>query len=251
MTQPITYDRPAPGELPYRPPVVTETEWRAALETVLAREKEESRRQDALAAERRRLPMVRIEKDYTFHGPSAGSPGPRSLADLFEGRRQLIVYHFMFAESVHGWPEAGCPGCSMLADQIGHLAHLNARNTSLVFVSRGELEHLERYRRRMGWQVPWYSSAGSTFNVDFGVTNAKGQEHHGLSVFLRDGDGVYRTYFTTDRGAEALGTVWSFLDRTPYGRQETWEDSPAGTPQTPPYQWWRLHDEYAPGDPGA
>jgi predicted dithiol-disulfide oxidoreductase (DUF899 family) len=221
------------------PRVVSPAEWQAAREALLAKEKEATRARDALAAERRRLPMVRIDKDYIFEGPD----GEASLLDLFEGRRQLILYHFMFAPDVHGWPSAGCDGCSMFVDQVGDLSHLHARDTSFVLVSRAPLQNIEPFKKRMGWTIPWYSSAGSDFNVDFGVTTERG-ETFGLSVFLRDGDSVYRTYFTNRRGIEALGSVWTFLDLTPLGRQETWEDSPEGYPQTPPYQWWRLHDEY-------
>jgi predicted dithiol-disulfide oxidoreductase (DUF899 family) len=135
----------------------------------------------------------------------------------------------------------------MFVDQIGHLAHLHARDTSLVLVSRAPLERLDRYRHRMGWDgIPWYSSEGADFNQDFGVTTPEG-ETFGLSVFYRDGDEVYRTYFTAGRGVEALGPVWTFLDLTPLGRQEEWEDSPEGWPQTPPYTWWRRHDEYESG----
>lgn len=222
------------------PQVVDQAQWQAALDAITAQEKAATRRQDALAAERRRLPMVRIDKPYAF----AGTRGKLGLLDLFEGRRQLIVYHFMFAPDVNGWPNAGCPGCSLFVDQVGHLAHLHARNSSFCLVSRAPLENLERYKQRMGWNFPWVSSAGSDFNVDFGVTRAKG-ETHGLSVLVRDADQVYRTYFTTARGVEALGPVWTLLDLTPFGRQETWEDSPTGRPQTEPYSWWRRHDEYA------
>ena len=221
------------------PEVVTPTEWQAANERLLAKEKEATRARDALAAERRRQPMVRIDKHYVFDGPG----GETILLDLFEGRRQLVLYHFMFAPGVEGWPSAGCVGCSMFVDQVGHLAHFHARDTSFALVSRAPLEALEQYRERMGWDVPWFSSAGSDFNRDFGVTRDEG-ETFGLSVFLRDGDSVYRTYFTSARGVEALGSVWTFLDLTPFGRQEQWEDSPEGYPQTPPYEWWRRHDEY-------
>jgi predicted dithiol-disulfide oxidoreductase (DUF899 family) len=226
------------------PPVVSAADWMAAREVMLAKEKEATRARDALAAERRRLPMVRIDKDYVFEGRD----GKAGLPDLFEGRRQLILYHFMFAPDVDGWPSAGCEGCSMFVDQVGHLAHFHARDTSFAMVSRAPLANIEPFRERMGWTIPWYSSDGSDFNVDFGVTTDRG-ETFGLSVFLRDGDDVYRTYFTNRRGVEALGSVWSFLDLTPLGRQETWEDSPAGYPQTPPYEWWRLHDEYEEGTP--
>jgi predicted dithiol-disulfide oxidoreductase (DUF899 family) len=221
------------------PRVVSQAEWEAAREELLAKEKEATRARDALAAERRRQPMVRIDKDYVFEGPE----GKASLFDLFDGRRQLILYHFMFAPGVDGWPSAGCDGCSMVVDNIGHLAHLHARDTSLVLVSRAPLANIEAYRERMGWTVPWFSSHGTDFNADFGVTTDEG-ESFGLSVFLRDGDEVFRTYFTSGRGVEALGSNWTFLDLTPLGRQEDWEDSPEGYPQTPPYEWWRRHDEY-------
>ena len=219
--------------------IVSLAEWHTAHKQLLAKEKAATRARNALAAERRRQPMVRIDKDYVFEG----SNGKARLLDLFQGRRQLILYHFMFAPDVDGWPDAGCPGCSFFVDQIGHLSHLHARDTSFVLVSRAPLADIERYQKRMGWTVPWFSSAGTEFNVDFGVTT-DGGETFGLSVFLRDGDSVYRTYFTTERGVEALGSTWTFLDLTPLGRQETWEDSPQDWPQTPPYEWWRRHDEY-------
>jgi len=221
------------------PRVASQAEWQAAHDNLLVKEKAATRARDALAAERRRLPMVRIGKDYVFEGPG----GKAKLIDLFDRRRQLILYHFMFAPDVPGWPSAGCPGCSLVVDNIGHLAHLHARDISLVLVSRAPLANIERYQKRMGWTVPWFSSAGTDFNVDFGVTTDQG-ETFGLSVFLRDGDSVFRTYFTAGRGVEALGSNWTFLDLTPLGRQEEWEDSPEGWPQTPPYQWWRRHDEY-------
>lgn len=223
------------------PAVVSEAEWRAASEALLVREKAMTRARDALAAERRRLPMVRIAEPYVFEGPE----GEVSLLDMFEGRPQLLLYHFMFAPGVHGWPTAGCPGCSMFTDNIGQfaMAHLNARGVSLALVSLAPLATLEAYRRRMSWPHRWVSSAGNSFNRDFGMTTDEG-EMHGLSVFLRRGDEVFRTYFTSRRGTEALGNVWGFLEATPYGRQELWEDSPAGRPQTEPYRWWRRHDEY-------
>ncbi|MDQ3777651.1 MAG: DUF899 domain-containing protein [Actinomycetota bacterium] len=228
------------------PPVVSPTEWQAARERLLAKEKEATRTRDALAAERRRLPRVRIDKHYVFDGPD----GKKTLLDLFEGRRQLIVYHFMFGPN----QEAGCDGCSMFVDQIGHLAHLHARDTSFALVSRAPLEKIERYRKRMGWTIPWFSSFGTDFNVDLDLSPDvprrdayQDGETFGLSVFLRDGDEVFRTYFTDRRGVEALGSVWTFLDLTPLGRQETWEDSPPGYPQTEPYEWWRRHDEYQDG----
>jgi predicted dithiol-disulfide oxidoreductase (DUF899 family) len=228
------------------PPVVSPEEWQVAREELLAKEKEATRARDALAAERRRLPRVRIGKDYVFDGPD----GEVTLLDLFEGRRQLVLYHFMFGPN----QDEGCNGCSMFVDNTGHPAHLHARDTSFAVVSRAPLEKIEPYKKRMGWTTPWYSSFRSDFNVDFGVSPESPQpseyqdgETFGLSIFLRDGDDIYRTYFTNGRGVEALGTSWTFLDLTPLGRQETWEDSPAGYPQTPPYEWWRRHDEYETG----
>lgn len=223
------------------PKIVSEAEWRAASDALLAKEKELTRARDALAAERRRLPMFRVEKQYTFAGPE----GEVRLLDLFNGRPQLLLYHFMFAPGVHGWPSAGCPGCSMFLDNIGQYTrvHLNARGISFAVVSRAPLENIEAYRQRMQWSVPWVSSAGNTFNTDFAMTVPEG-ERHGLSVFLRQGDEIFRTYFTMQRGLETVGTIWSLLDITPWGRQESWEDSPKGWPQSPPYQWWRRHDEY-------
>jgi predicted dithiol-disulfide oxidoreductase (DUF899 family) len=212
------------------PQVVSPAEWQAAREALLVKEKDATRTRDALAAERRRLPMVRFDKDYLFDGPG----GQVNLLDLFDGRRQLIVYHFMFDPG-----SAPCEGCSFFVDNVGHLAHLHARDTSFALVSRATQAEIDTFRRRMGWAVPWYSTLGDDFNAACGITTG-----FGLSVFLRDGDSVYRTYFTTGRGVEALGSVWTFLDLTSLGRQETWEDSPEGWPQTPPYEWWRLHDEY-------
>jgi predicted dithiol-disulfide oxidoreductase (DUF899 family) len=225
------------------PPVVSEAEWEDARQRLLAKEKDATKARDALAAERRRLPRVEIEKQYVFDGPD----GKASLVDLFEGRRQLLLYHFMFGPN----QDAGCDGCSMFIDQIGHPAHLHARDTSFAILSRAPLAKIEAYRTRMGWTLPWFSSFESDFNVDFGVSPETPQvgvyqdgERFGLSVFFREGDRVFRTYFTNGRGTEALGSVWTLLDLTPLGRQEDWEDSPAGYPQTPPFQWWRRHDEY-------
>jgi predicted dithiol-disulfide oxidoreductase (DUF899 family) len=225
------------------PQVVSAAEWEADRQRLLVKEKEATRARDALAAERRRLPMVKIEKDYVLEGPD----GKASLLDLFEGRRQLLLYHFMFGPN----QDEGCDGCSMVIDNLCHLAHLHARDVSFAAVSRAPLAKIEPYRQRMGWTIPWYSSAESDFNVDFGVSPETPQagvyqdgETFGLSVFLRDGDDIYRTYFTDRRGVEQLGSNWSYLDLTPFGRQEDWEDSPEGYPQTPPYVWWRRHDEY-------
>lgn len=212
--------------------VVSEQEWQAAREALLAKEKEHTRAADALAAERRRTPMTRVGREYVFTGPD----GPASLPDLFGGRRQLIVYSFMWLGA-----DRFCAGCSMFTDNVGHLAHLHARDTSLVLTSRGPLTEITPFKERMGWTIPWFSSLGNDFDDDMGVGGG-----FGLNVFLRDGDDVYRTYFTTSRGVERLGSGWTFLDLTPLGRQETWEDSPEGLPRTKPYEWWRLHDEYRP-----
>jgi predicted dithiol-disulfide oxidoreductase (DUF899 family) len=182
--------------------------------------------------------MVKIDKPYTFTGPN----GKLTLLDLFEGRRQLILYHFMFAPSVGGWPDAGCIGCSMVTDQFGHPAHLHARDTSFCLVSLAPLKNIEKFKKRMGWPFPWYSSDGSDFNKDFGLTTDKG-ENYALSVFIHDDKDIYRTYFTNGRGVEALN-VWTFLDLTPLGRQEEWEDSPAAGERSKPFVWWRRHDEY-------
>jgi predicted dithiol-disulfide oxidoreductase (DUF899 family) len=217
------------------PPVVSQAEWQAARDALLVKEKAATRARDALAAERRRLPMVRIEKDYVFDG----ADGKARLIDLFEGRRQLVLVHFMFGPD---WAE-GCVGCSMTVDSMGHPSHLYARDTSVALVSRAPQAKLSAYQKRMGWTVSWYSSFGTDFNLDFDVTNGN-EEKSAVSVFLRDGSNVFRTYVTSGRGDEMLGTVWSYLDLTPYGRQETWEESPAGWPQTTPYDWWKRHDEY-------
>jgi predicted dithiol-disulfide oxidoreductase (DUF899 family) len=204
----------------------------------LVKEKAATRARDALSAERRRLPMVRVEKEYEFKG----AKGKLSLLDLFEGRRQLLLYHFMFAPPVPGWPDAGCVGCTMVTDQFGHPAHLHARDTSFCLVSVAPLKNIEKYKKRMGWTLPWYSSEGSDFNKDFGLTTDKG-ENYGLSAFIHDGKEVYHSYFTDGRGVEGLN-VWTLMDLTPLGRLEEWEDSPAGGPRTKPFVWWRRHDEY-------
>jgi predicted dithiol-disulfide oxidoreductase (DUF899 family) len=221
------------------PMVVDQATWQKARDAFLVKEKAATKARDALAAERRRLPMVRVEKEYVFEGPS----GKQSLLDLFEGRRQLLLYHFMFAPPVHGWPDAGCVGCSMVTDQFGHIAHFHARDTSLCLVSRAPLANIKKFKKRMEWTYPWVSSEKNEFNKDFGLTTEQ-HEEYGLSVFIHDDDDqIYRTYFTDGRGVEALN-IWTFFDLTPLGRQEEWEDSPAGRPQTKPFTWWRRHDEY-------
>jgi predicted dithiol-disulfide oxidoreductase (DUF899 family) len=217
------------------PSVVSPEEWEAARKELLVREKELTRARDALAAGRRRMPRVAVEKEYEFVGPG----GAVRLLGLFEGRRQLIVYRFFYEPGVADFPDGGCRGCSFLADQVAHLAHLNARDTTLAFVSRAPQPDIERWKARMGWeQIPWYTLTDD-FDADFGV-----DEWHGTNAFLRDGETIYRTYFVDSRGDEAMGSTWTYLDITALGRQEEWEDSPEGYPQTPPYQWWNLHDEY-------
>ena len=220
--------------------IVSPEEWIKARESMLAKEKEVTRARDALAAERRRLPWMAVEKEYEFAGPD----GRASLLDLFDGRRQLVLYRAFFEPGVYGWPDHACRGCSLGADQVSHLAHLNARDTTLVWVSRAPQADIKRLKKSMGWDMPWYTITDS-FDKDFGV-----DEWHGHNSFIRDGDKVFRTYFINSRGDETMGSVWSYLDITALGRQENWEDSPKGYPQTEPYKWWNWHDEYdAAGSP--
>jgi predicted dithiol-disulfide oxidoreductase (DUF899 family) len=233
------------------PPVVSEAEWLDRRKTLLSEEKELTRHMDRVNAARRRLPMVRIEKAYVFAGPS----GKASLLDMFESRRQLIVYHFMFDPA---W-DKGCPGCTGYIDALGDLSMLKERDTSFVLISRAPLEKLQKYAKLKGWPWPWYSSFGSDFNYDFHVTldenvrpveydyrskaemealkvpNPTKGEEHGLSVFFRVDEEVFHTYSTYARGTESLTDAYTLLDRTPYGRQEDFEDSPPGWPQKPTY----------------
>ena len=215
------------------PPVVEADEWAARLAELRAEEKALTKARDALAAKRRRLPMVEFpraaEYRFTSDGPEA------NLVDLFEGRAQLIVYHFMYI------PDGWCAGCSMFADSVGALEPLNARDTTLAFVSETPWERLGPRRTEMGWRMPFYSCWGTDFPADTGTTTDDG---FGISVFVRAGDRVYRTYFTKGRSTDAFGNHWQFLDLTPFGRQETWEDTPEGRPQTEPYQWWRFRQDY-------
>jgi predicted dithiol-disulfide oxidoreductase (DUF899 family) len=220
------------------PPVVSMTEWLAAHARMLVKEKASMRAHDALVAERRRMPWCAVDKTYRFEGQE----GPLSLLDLFAGRRQLIVYRAFFEPGVHGWPEHACVGCSLQADQVSHAAHLNARDTTLVYASRAPQADIQRLQAKMGWgHIEWVTITDG-FDADFGV-----DEWHGHNAFIRDGDKVYRTYFTNWRGDEAMGTVWSYLDLTAFGRQEEGEDSPNGYPQTPRYKWWNWHDSYVAG----
>ncbi len=210
--------------------IVAKDTWLVAHKKLQKREKALTAEQDRLASERRRAPWMRVDKDYAFEG----TDGKIGLADLFDGRRQLIVYHHMLKPD----DPSPCAGCCMFGDQIPHLAHLHARDTSLVFVSRAPIRQIEAFRERMGWQMPWFETTDS-FNADHSITGG-----FGLNVFYREDRDIYRTYFTNGRGVETLGTPWTFLDVTPLGRQEVWEEAADGTPQTAPYQWWRLHDKY-------
>ncbi len=217
------------------PPVVSNEEWEAAREKLLVKEKAHTRARDALVAERRRMPWLAVEKDYLFEGPN----GKVSLLDLFDGRRQLIVYRAFFEPGVFGWPDHACRGCSMVADQAAHPAHLNARDTTLVFASRAPQEDIDRLKARMGWHdIPWFTITDE-FDADLGV-----DEWHDTNAFIRDGERIFRTYFLNNRGDEQMGGTWNYLDITALGRQEEWEDSPEGYPQTPTYKWWNWHDSY-------
>jgi predicted dithiol-disulfide oxidoreductase (DUF899 family) len=208
--------------------IASPEEWEAARLELLVKEKELTRARDSLAAQRRRMPWLPVTTKYQFDGPE----GSLSLLDLFAGRRQLIVYRAFFEPGVFGWPDHACRGCSMVADQVAHVSHLNARDTTLAFVSRATQPEIARVKARMGWTMPWYTLTDA-FDADFGV-----DEWHGTNAFIRDGDRVFRTYFVNNRGDEVMGGTWSYLDLTALGRQETWEDSPEGYPQTPPYEWW-------------
>jgi predicted dithiol-disulfide oxidoreductase (DUF899 family) len=198
------------------PKIVSREEWLVARGELLLKEKEATHARDRLNAERRRLPMVKINKDYVFEGTS----GEMSLLDLFDGRRQLILYHFMFDPS---W-EDGCPNCTNLVDNLPtRLDHLQASETSLVLVSRAPLPKLESYKTRKNWTVPWFSSYGGDFNYDFEVTDDEG-EKPGLSVFLREEKDIFHTYSTSGRGVDILLGTYNYLDLTPLGRQEPWEE---------------------------
>jgi predicted dithiol-disulfide oxidoreductase (DUF899 family) len=210
------------------PPIVSPQEWEAARQQLLVKEKEVTRARDALAAERRRMPWLPVEKTYAFDGPN----GKASLVDLFDGRRQLVLYRAFFEPGVKGWPEQACIGCSMVADQAAPVDYLHARDTTLAFASRAPQADIERLKARMDWRMPWFTITDS-FDADFGVG-----EWHGTNAFIRDGDKVFRTYFINSRGDEQMGNSWNYLDLTALGRQEEWENSPEGYPQSAPYKWW-------------
>ncbi|MFJ2604454.1 DUF899 domain-containing protein [Streptomyces sp. NPDC091279] len=224
------------------PEIVSREQWRAAREELLIKEKAATRARDALNAERRRLPMVEIDEEYLFEG----GDGKATLPDLFQGRPQLVVYHFMFAPD---W-DAGCRSCSAFLDQVGHLAHLKARGTTFAAVSRAPYTKILPFKARMGWTLPWYSSYGNDFSRDFeGTLEQDGHlfDRPGISCFLRDGERVFHTYSTFARGLDVLGSTNSFLDLTALGRQEEWEQppgrasalgAPAGSDRV------RYHDEY-------
>jgi predicted dithiol-disulfide oxidoreductase (DUF899 family) len=234
------------------PRIVSRDQWLADRKELLAHEKELTKHYDRVNAERRRLPMMKIEKDYFFYGPN----GKPSLKDIFEGRRQLIVYHFMFDPT---W-DKGCTGCTGFVDALGNLSLLEKRDTTFVVVSRAPLAKLDAYKAQKGWSIAWFSSFGSDFNYDFHVTldpkvapaeynyrnksemaAAMGHsvlmegEEHGLSVFFRLDDDVFHTYSVYARGTESLTDAYRLLDTTPYGRQQDFEDSPSGWPQKPTY----------------
>jgi len=234
------------------PKVASREEWLSARRELLAEEKAMTRARDELNVKRRELPMVAVESDYTFDGPD----GMVGLLDLFDGRRQLIVQHFMFDPS---WDE-GCPSCTGAADEIsaGLLDHLRSRDTNFVVVSRAPLDKIERYKESRGWTFPWFSSFGRAFNVDFNVTidasvapvmwnfrtldeleplgmgwlGEGSSEQPGYSMFLRDGDAIFHTYSVYARGTEMLGGSYYFLDLTALGRQEEWEE-PKGRTDDP------------------
>jgi predicted dithiol-disulfide oxidoreductase (DUF899 family) len=216
-----------------RPTVVSASEWQTARDSLLVREKELTHATDALAAARRRLPMVQLSTDYEFTAPS-GSPA--GLTDLFDGKQQLVVYHFMLEPgSSHV-----CGGCSSFTDNLASdQTHLNARDTRLILMSPAPQSEISVLRSRFGWTHPWYSAYGNTFYEDLGLGGG-----FGLSVLLKDGDEVFRTYYTSGRGVDRLRTDFNLLDLTPYGRKEEWEDSPDGWPQEPTWNRVRLRDEY-------
>jgi predicted dithiol-disulfide oxidoreductase (DUF899 family) len=230
--------------------IVSRDQWLIERKKLLAQEKELTKHYDRVNAERRRLPMVKLEKDYVFDGLH----GQQNLRALFGGRRQLIVYHFMFDPA---W-DKGCPGCTGFIDALGNLSLLNDRDTTFVVVSRAPLAKLEPYKALKGWSIAWFSSFGSDFNYDFHVTldtkvapaeynyrnkeemsRAMGHsvllegEEHGLSVFFCLDDAIFHTYSTYARGTESLTDTYRLHDTTPYGRQQAFEDSPPGWPQNP------------------
>src|SRR4029079_14130988 len=224
------------------PKIALLQEWEGARQKLLVKEKELFRARDALAAERRRMPWMAVDKEYSFDGPRVGV----SLDDVFDGRRQLVLYRAFYGPEVTtyapggSYPDRACVGCSMVADQVADPAHLNARDTTLAFASRAPQENIQRLKERHGWQhIPWYTITDD-FDKDFDVG-----DWHGTNAFIRDDGRIFRTYFIDARGDEQMGGTWNYLDITALGRQEEGEDSPEGYPQTPPYQWWNYHDAYS------
>jgi predicted dithiol-disulfide oxidoreductase (DUF899 family) len=227
-----------------RPPVVSQSDWDTALTSITQREETVAEAIHQLAAARKRMPMVRVEGDYRFEGPD----GERSLAELFDGRSQLILYRFFFEEGVDGWPDAGCAGCSSWADGIGQLGLLHARDITFAMASPAPQANLHRYAERMGWtHIPWYTILTERFAADFGT-----EEWFGLNVFLRDGNDVYRTYFL-QHGAmvQTIGSLWTLMSLAPYGGQADDEDAPEGWPKAPMSFWYRRHDEFDELPPSA
>lgn len=219
-----------------RTPIIASREdWNAARAALLEREKALTRARDALAAERRRMPRMEVTKTYRFLGPD----GAVGLGDLFAGRSQLIVYRAFMDPGMRRWPERGCVGCSLMADHVPNLAHLNARDTRYVYVSRGSQEDISRLKSRAGWEhIPWYTLTDD-FDADFDVA-----EWHGHNAFLYEDGRILRTYCINDRGDEQFVSSWAFLDMTARGRQETWEDAPDARPRESLYGWWNYSDAY-------
>ena len=216
------------------PNVVPRREWQAARDALLNAEKELTHAHDVLNARRRQLPMTEVTHDYLFKSTVRND---LRLLDLFDGRDQLVLYHNMLtADHI-------CPGCSIVCDHMmNNFAHLHARRTTFTMVARAGVARIEAVKARMGWTFPWVSCEGTTFHEDF--VTAQNDASFGFSVFIRQGDRVFQTWFTSGRGAEQASNTFQLLDLTPWGRQETWEQSPPGWPQEPPYSWQRLHDEY-------
>ena len=218
----------------HTPPIVSQQDWDAAREQLLVKEKAVLRAHDALAAERRQMPWMAVKKAYEFVGPK----GKASLLDLFEGRRQLIVYRAFFEPGVFGWPDHACRGCSMGADQVSHLAHLNARDTTLAYASRAPQADITRLKARMGWRMPWYTITDS-FDADFGV-----DEWHGHNVFFRDGEQDLPHLFHQQPRRRGDGHGLELPRRDAARAPGTVGGLPEGYPQTPPYKWWNWHDNY-------
>lgn len=220
-----------------QPPEVSQAAWDSALEEIAAREEAVAASMLELAAARKRMPMVKVENEYRFEGPD----GQRSLLDLFDGRRRLILYRFFFEEGVDGWPDAGCSGCSSFADGVADLGLLHARDITFAMASPAPQAKLQRYAERMGWtDLPWYTIATESFSPDFGV-----DEWFGLNVFLRDGDDLFRTYFLQHGPmVQSIGNVWTLAALTPYGSQAEDDDAPEGWPTAPMSYWMRRHDEF-------